>query len=74
MVIQGTQNIACQRTFCFNVGDSTTQSTFCQSSESCENTGINTNVMSNSAPCSSNEPDTTTFCQLGRTPIVIPNH
>src|SRR6185436_20375187 len=70
----GTQNTACANSgVCFNVDFGSSQNTACQSSR-CRNEGINTNVISNSAPsCTNGDPDTTTLCQKDRT-ITIPNH
>lgn len=76
------QNTNCRNTFCdsrsfdsTNLGplDSNTQSTACQASGACINSGINTNVVSNLAPsCVSGNPDTTTYCQGDRT-FTFPN-
>jgi hypothetical protein len=86
--VSNTQNTVCQSTGqssdrlpneCGTItnnidnGFNNKQNTACQSS-SCTNSGTNTNVYANSVPiCTSNGPDTTTFCQPGRPPIVIPN-
>ena len=70
-----TQNTACANSgSCFVVDFRSSQNTACQSTGSCRNEGINTNVISNSAPsCTNGDPDTTTICQKDRT-FTVPNH
>ena len=70
-----TQNTACVNSGnCFIVDFQYSQNTACQSTGSCRNEGINTNVISNSAPsCTNGDPDTTTICQKDRT-FTVPNH
>lgn len=77
---ENTQNLLCARmTSCNNVIgsfdapiDSNTQSTTCANAGSCLNVGENTNVLANGVDCESHDPDTTTYCQPGRTEI-LPN-
>ncbi len=74
------QNLLCARmaTICINEAgsfepsSSNTQSTTCANADTCSNRGINTNVVANGADCESHDPDTTTYCQPGRTRI-LPN-
>ena len=71
------QDLTCVRSnLCINesfIGSGgNAQSTTCANAGSCLNDGENTNVLANGADCESHDPDTTTYCQPGRTKI-IPN-
>ena len=74
-----TQTIICHKSVCANDAFSswTTQTTICNNAggffpEGCGNTGIDTTVLANGAPCDSGAAKTTTICQPGRT-FTIPN-
>ena len=69
-----TQTITCHKSVCANQARSsgTTQTTICNNAggffpEGCGNTGRDTTVLANGAPCKSGTPRTTTICQPGRT-------
>jgi hypothetical protein len=73
-----TQSITCHKSVCANdaFSSGTTQITMCNNAggffpEGCGNTGRDTTVLANGAPCKSGAPRTTTICQPGRT-ITIP--
>jgi hypothetical protein len=76
-----TQSLTCHKSVCANDArpglSGTTQTTICNNAggffpEGCVNTGRDTTVLANGAPCKSGAPRTTTICQPGRT-FTIPN-
>jgi hypothetical protein len=73
-----TQTIICHKSVCANEARSsgTTQTTICNNAggfdpEGCGNTGRDTTVLANGAPCNSGAPRTTTICQPGRTFTIL---